>query len=65
MGGGGGGGFWSDVPPKASETTSVTKEMLIILVKYRLDNIYVCISNRVCRQCGIPMCTDCAPLLAK
>ena len=33
--------------------------------EYLIDNIYVSIGNRVYRQCvGIPMGTDCAPLLA-
>ena len=57
--------FWSDVPSKASYKSSVTEEMLIILVEYLIDNIYVSIGNRVFRQCvGIPMGTDCAPLFA-
>ena len=39
--------------------------MLIILVEYLIDNIYVSIGNRVYKQCvGIPMGTDCALLLA-
>ena len=34
-------------------------------MEYLIDNIYVSIGNRVYQQCvGIPMCTDCAPLLA-
>ena len=34
-------------------------------MKYLVDNVYVNIGNRVYRQCvGIPMGTDCAPLLA-
>ena len=34
-------------------------------MEYLIDNIYVSIGNRVYRQCvGIPMGTDCAPLLA-
>ena len=39
--------------------------MLIAYVEYLIDNIYVSIGNRVYRQCiGIPMETDCAPLVA-
>ena len=35
------------------------------MVYYLIDNIYVSVGNRVFRQCiGIPMGTDCAPLLA-
>ena len=34
-------------------------------MEYLIDNIYASIGNRVYRQCvGIPMGTDCAPLLA-
>ena len=34
-------------------------------MEYLIDNIYVSIGNRVYRQCvGIPMGTDCEPLLA-
>ena len=34
-------------------------------MEYLIDNIYVSIGNKVYRQCeGIPMGTDCAPLLA-
>ena len=44
---------------------SLTEETLIAYVEYLVDNIYVCVGNRVYRQCvGIPMGTDCAPLLA-
>ena len=39
--------------------------MLVEHVEYLIDNIYVSIGNGVYRQCvGIPMGTDCAPLLA-
>ena len=35
------------------------------MVEYLVDNIYVQVGNKVFRQCiGIPMGTDCAPLLA-
>ena len=34
-------------------------------LEYLVDNIYVSVANTVFRQCvGIPMGTDCAPLLA-
>ena len=34
-------------------------------MEYLIENVYVSIRNRVYRQCvGIPMGTDCAPLLA-
>ena len=35
------------------------------LVEYLIDNVFVSVGNRVYKQCvGIPMGTDCAPLLA-
>ena len=43
----------------------INDEMLIAYVEYLIDNINVGIGNRVYRQCiGIPMGTDCAPLVA-
>ena len=57
--------FWTDVPSRAASKHNITEEKLIKLVEYLIDNIYVSIGNRVYRQCvGIPMGTDCAPLLA-
>ena len=48
--------YWSNVPSSLSFRHNITEET---------DNIYVSIGNRVYRQCvGIPMGTDCAPLLA-
>ena len=53
---------WSDVP---STRQSLTEDKLISYVEYLIDNIYVSVGNRIYRQCvGIPMGTDCAPLLA-
>ena len=57
--------YWSDVPSRACSKHSMTDETLIKYVEYLVDNIYVSIGNKVYRQCvGIPMGTDCAPLLA-
>ena len=43
----------------------ITEEQFVAYVEYLIDNIYVSIGNRVYIQCvGIPMGTDCAPLLA-
>ena len=54
--------FWT---ARAASKHNITEEKLIKLVEYLIDNIYVSIGNRVYRQCvGIPMGTDCAPLLA-
>ena len=48
-----------------SSRHSLTEETLIAYVEYLVDSIYVCVGNRIYRQCvGIPMGTDCAPLLA-
>ena len=55
-------GVWSDVP---STRQSLTEDKLITYVEYLIDNVYVNVGNKVYRQCvGIPMGTDCAPLLA-
>ena len=49
--------FWTDIPSKAAKFI-ITEETLLKLVEYLID-------NRVYRQhVGIPMGTDCAPLLA-
>ena len=57
--------YWSDIPSRASSQHSITEHKLIAFVEYLIDNIYVNVGDRVYRQCvGIPMGTDCAPLLA-
>ena len=57
-----GNAYWSDIPSRASGKHSLTEHKLIMLVEYLVDNS---VGNRVFRQCvGIPMGTDCAPLLA-
>ena len=57
--------YWSDIPSRASSQHSITEHKLIAFVEYLIDNIYVNIGDRTYRQCvGIPMGTDCAPLLA-
>ena len=44
---------------------NVDKSQLIIMINYLVDNIYVSVGNKIFRQrIGIPMGTDCAPLLA-
>ena len=54
--------FWSN--DDRSEI-NITKSMLVGMIEYLVDNIYVSVGNTVFRQCvGIPMGTDCAPLLA-
>ena len=57
--------YWSDIPSRTSIKHNISEDMLITFVEYLIDNIYVSIGNKVYRQCiGIPMGTDCAPLLA-
>ena len=56
---------WSDSPSMAASSRSITEDKLVELVEYLVDNIYINVGNRVFRQqVGIPMGTDCAPLLA-
>ena len=44
---------------------SIDQNNLVSMIEYLVDNIYIVVGNRVYRQCiGIPMGTDCAPLLA-
>ena len=44
---------------------NISKGLLIELIEYLVDNIFIKVGNRVYRQCvGIPMGTDCAPLIA-
>ena len=43
---------------------NVDKSQLIDMINYLVDNIYVSVGNKIFRQrIGIPMGTDCAPLL--
>ena len=57
--------YWSDTPSKVCSRYSLTEEKLMELVEYLIDNVFVSVGNRVYKQCvGIPMGTDCAPLLA-
>ena len=51
--------YWS-VEPTSGFYFSIDK-----LVEYLIDNIYIVVGNRAFQQhIGIPMGTDCAPLLA-
>ena len=44
---------------------SITSDQLITYVEYLVDKIFISIGNHVFKQViGIPMGTDCAPLLA-
>ena len=54
--------FWSS---ENKYECTITAVELIDIIYYVIDNIYVSVGNKVFRQCiGIPMGTDCAPLLA-
>ena len=55
--------FWSK--SKVKHCHSITSDQLITYVEYLVDNIFISIGNHVFKQViGIPMGTDCAPLLA-
>ena len=58
--------YWSEVILTSSAKYNINEKMLVVYVEYLIDNnIYVNIGNKVYRQCvGIPMGTDCAPLVA-
>ena len=59
---GNGKAIWSDVP---STKHSFSEDKLTSHVEYLMDHTYVNLGNKVFRQrVGIPMGTDCAPLLA-
>ena len=52
-------------PRLNSYKTSIREDSLIEMMEYLIDNIYIKVGNKVFRQeVGIPMGTDCAPLLA-
>ena len=45
--------------------TNITVSQLLDTVLRIVDNVYISVGNKVFRQCiGIPMGTNCAPLLA-
>ena len=48
-----------------SSCNSYTQEQLVEMLEFLVDNIFVVVGNEMFRQCiGIPMGTDCAPLVA-
>ena len=58
-------GHFSDVKDKYKKYTYWTCEEMIDAVYFLLDNIFICFSNKIYRQVvGIPMGTNCAPLIA-
>ena len=54
--------YWSK--QKGKFGISVTESQLIEYVEYLIDNIFIRVSNKVHKKVlGIPMDTECAPLL--
>ena len=57
-----GNAYWSNVPSSSSLKQSISEQVLVNYMEYLIDNN---IGSRIYRQCiGIPMGTDCAPLVA-
>ena len=55
--------YWSNTV--LTREHSITEDQLVKLIKFLVDNIYIQVGNKIFRQTiGIPMGTDCAPLLA-
>ena len=55
--------YWSNIA--SSKHPNITEQSLIEKVQFLVDNTYVKVGNRIFKQTiGIPMGTDCAPLLA-
>ena len=55
--------YWSNT--MSTRDHSITEDQLVEQIKFLMDNIYIQIRNKIFRQMiGIPMGTDCAPLLA-
>ena len=55
--------FWSNA--KHNAQVNITADKLTEYIEYLIDNIYVCAGDKTFKQSiGIPMGTDCAPLLA-
>ena len=47
-----------------SGSINIDARLLMAMIEYLVDNIYVHVGNRVFRQCIGVLRTDCAPLLA-
>ena len=55
--------YWSNIA--STKDHNVTENELVQQIKFLIENIYIQVGNRIFRQTiGIPMGTDCAPLLA-
>ena len=52
-------------PPLLIKIVYIREDSLIEMMEYLIDNIYIKVGNKVCRQqVGIRMGTYCVPLLA-
>ena len=57
--------YWSNVKSKSKNIFNLTKEKIISHINFLIDNIYISFCGKFYQQIkGIPMGTDCAPLLA-
>ena len=55
--------YWSNTT--SAKDHSITENGLLEQIKFLVDNIYIQVGNKIFKQTiGIPMGTDCAPLLA-
>ena len=55
--------YWSNIA--STKDHNVTENELVQQIKFLIENIYIQVGNRIFRQTiGIPMGTDCAPILA-
>ena len=58
-----GAAYWSNTA--SAKDHNITEDKLIEQIEFLVDNIYVHVGNKIFKQTiGIPMGTDCAPLLA-
>ena len=56
---------WSQTPSLSDKCRNIDMNKLIEMLDYLIDSIFIRVGNKVFRQTiGIPMGTDCAPLLA-
>ena len=54
--------YWAQAP---NACMNIDRLEVVAMIDYLVDNIFIQVGNNVFRQCvGIPMGTDCAPLLA-
>ena len=55
--------YWTNTP--SAKGYNINEDTLLEQIRFLVDNIYIQVGNRTFRQTiGIPMGTDCAPLLA-